>query len=106
MWPSVAAGITDEANALNCLSLSLADQKGPTTSSPSSPSFARLCQDFAKIAEQLTHVQEHQNIVRTALCAPVLLSTLTFKSKMVFPPTHPPGPPFSSSSPLGELIKP
>lgn len=54
VWPSVAVGITDEANALNCLSL---------TSSPSPLSFAKT----APVAGQLTHFHEQQNIVPVPL---------------------------------------
>lgn len=79
VWPSTAAGITDEANALNCISLI----SGPTQTwlplrLPPRLSFAKT----APVAGQLARVQEHQNIVKTAPCAPALLSKLTFKSKM------------------------
>lgn len=84
IWPDVATGITDEASTPNCLCVNRRhDPNLAATSSPSrlslAPSFARA----APIVGQLAHIQEHQNIVGTTLCAPAtLLSKLTFKSKM------------------------
>ena len=105
--PDAATGITDEANTPNCLCV--IPRRDPnfgchfiSLSSVSTPSFARA----APVAGQLAHIQEHQNIVRTTLCAPAtLLSKLTFKSKMESSPLLP-SPASPSSCPLGELIKP
>lgn len=104
----VAAGITDEASTPNCLCV--VPRLDPNLAATSSPSRLCLAPSFfaraAPVAGQLAHIQEHQNIVRTTLCAPAtLLSKLTFKSKMESSPLlYSPASP--SSCPLGELIKP
>lgn len=96
----IAAGITDEANALNCFSLisRLTETWLPLH-------LALVCL-LPRLHPQrdgwLAHIQENQNIVRSAPCACALLSKLTFKSKMESSPSLL----FPTSSPLGELIKP
>lgn len=84
LWPDVATGITDEAGALNCLCM--IPRLDPALAATSSASCLSLYPSSARVAPivgQLAHIQEHQNIVRTTLCAPApLLSKLTFKSKM------------------------
>lgn len=83
IWLDVASGFTDEANTHNCLFV--IPRIDPNLAATSSPSRTSLTLSFARavpIARQLAHIQEHQNIVRTTLCAPALLSKLTFKSKM------------------------
>lgn len=105
--PDVATGISDEASALNCLCV--IPRLDPNLAATSSPSCLSLTLPFARatpIAGQLARIQEHQNIVRTTLCAPTtLVSKLTFKSKMESSPLLSCSA-SSSSCPLGELIKP
>lgn len=92
IWPDVAVGINDEANASNCLFV--IPRPDPNLAATSSPCSLSLTLSFARaapIAGQLAHIQKHQNIVRTTLCALALLSKLTFKSKMESsPPLLPP----------------
>ncbi|KAK2844864.1 hypothetical protein Q5P01_011523 [Channa striata] len=78
-------------------------QNPAATSSSPRLRLTRVFAGAASIVGQLAYIQQHQNIVRTTLCAPsTLLSKLTFKSKMES------SPPLSSSAspsscPLGNL---
>ena len=105
-WTDVAAGISDEASTPNYLRMIPSpDPNLAGTSSPSRLSLTHSSAIVTTIAGQLAYIQEHQNIVRTTLCAPTtLFSTLTFISKMELSPLHS-SPSSPSSSPLGELIK-
>lgn len=97
----------DEASTPNCLRvIPRLDPYLAATSSPFRLSLTPFSARATPIAGQLALIQEHQNIVRTTLCAPAtLVSKLTFKSKKESSPllSSPASP---SSCPLGELIKP
>lgn len=84
IWANVATGVTDDANTPN--SHHMMPRLEPNLAATSSCSHLCLAAFFAgarPIVGQLAYIQEHQNIVRTTLCAPsILLSKLTFKSKM------------------------
>lgn len=107
--------INDEAVASNCLNVIflpvLTQNLAATSSAPPSPPPAPLHLLFPSFREgrgerrrdDWAAVQEHQNIVRTALSVAALLSKLTFKSKT--PPHSPPPSPPTRLFLLGELIK-